>query len=268
MQGDVIAGMSMLSHESGSRNGHRLQPIALVLLLALWATPWMHAQIASGGITGTVKDTSGAVIADSQVSLTNDQTGVVQSTHSTSTGTYVFESVPAGTYTLRVAHPGFQDVVIKGVQVHVQFVLTEDASLPVGAAQQEVTVNSAAPLLQAESAAIGTTIESKQIVDLPLNGRNWASLSQLAAGVTTASTQFSGAPGSAYFAVDGINPWQMDFRLDGIDDNVELYGGPGPTNSNGALQSSTMKAISGPARRQLTGAITTPAFIAPNSSSK
>ena len=230
MQGDVIAEVSML--EPGSRNVKRLQRIALVLLLALWATPWTQAQIASGGITGTVKDTSGAVIADSQVSLTNDQTGVVQGTHSTSTGTYVFESVPVGTYTLRVAHPGFQDVVIKDIQVHVQFVLTEDVSLPIGAAQQEVTVNSAAPLLQAESAAIGTTIESKQIVDLPLNGRNWASLSQLAAGVTTASTQFSGAPGSAYFAVDGINPWQMDFRLDGIDDNVELYGGPGPTNSN------------------------------------
>ncbi len=69
-------------------------------------------------------------------------------------------------------------------------------------------------------------------MDLPLNGRNWASLAQLAAGVTTASTQFSGAPGSAYFAVDGINPWQTDFRLDGIDDNVEIYGGPGPTNTN------------------------------------
>ncbi|MDT7812233.1 MAG: hypothetical protein QOJ42_2149 [Acidobacteriaceae bacterium] len=243
MHCDFIAEVSIadvarlsLPHETScfrhQPDAKRIVPIAFVLLLALWATPGLRAQIASGGITGTVKDTSGAVIADSQVSLTNDQTGVVQSTHSTSTGTYVFESVPVGTYTLRITHSGFQDVLIKNIQVHVQFVLTEDASLPVGTAQQEVTVSSAAPLLQAESAAIGTTIESKQIVDLPLNGRNWASLSQLAAGVTTASTQFSGAPGSAYFAVDGVNPWQMDFRLDGIDDNVEIYGGPGPTNSN------------------------------------
>jgi hypothetical protein len=206
--------------------------ITCALLLALLTPLRLGAQIATGGITGTVKDTSGAVIADAQISLTNDQTGVVQQTHSTSTGTYVFESVPVGTYTLRAAHAGFQDVVINHLDVHVQFVLTEDVALPVGSAQQQVTVSASAPLLQAESAAIGTTIESKQIVDLPLNGRDWASLAQLAAGVTTASTQFSGAPGSAYFAVDGINPWQMDFRLDGIDDNVELYGGPGATNSN------------------------------------
>ena len=222
-------------HQTVSFSARRLAyllPITYFLLLALLTTPRLGAQIATGGITGTVKDTSGAVIADSQVSLTNDQTGVVQDTHSTSTGTYVFESVPVGTYTLRVTHSGFQDVLIKNLQVHVQFVLTEDVALPIGTAQQQVTVTAAAPLLQAESAAIGTTIESKQIVDLPLNGRDWASLAQLAAGVTTASTQFSGAPGSAYFAVDGVNPWQMDFRLDGIDDNVEIYGGPGPTNSN------------------------------------
>ncbi len=202
------------------------------VLLASLATAPVRAQIAAGGVTGTVKDTSGAVIAEAQVSLTNIQTAVVQETRSTSTGTYVFESVPVGTYNLRVSHAGFQDVVINNLGVHVQVVLTEDVALPVGSAQQVVTVTAAAPLLQAESAAIGTTIASQEIVDLPLNGRDWASLAQLAAGVTTASTQFSGAPGSAYFAVDGVNPWQMDFRLDGIDDNVELYGGPGPTNSN------------------------------------
>ena len=203
-----------------------------VLSLASLAAPCLEAQIAAGGITGTVKDTSGAVISDAQVSITNVQTAVVQQTRSTSTGTYVFESVPVGTYNLHVSHAGFQDAVINSLGVHVQVVLTEDVSLPVGSAAQQITVTAAAPLLQAESAAIGTTIASQEIVDLPLNGRDWASLAQLAAGVTTASTQFSGAPGSAYFAVDGINPWQMDFRLDGIDDNVELYGGPGPTNSN------------------------------------
>jgi hypothetical protein len=101
-----------------------------------------------------------------------------------------------------------------------------------GATAQQVTVTAGAPLLQSESASIGTTIGHKEILDLPLNGRDWASLAQLSAGVTTASVVFSGAPGSAYFAVDGLNPWETDFRLDGIDDNVELYGGPGPTNSN------------------------------------
>jgi hypothetical protein len=217
-----------------SRGPLRLSALCLAcfLLFLLLTAPGLHAQIETGGITGTVKDSSGAVISDAALSLTNTQTGVVQTTRSTPTGTYVFQIVPVGIYQLRASHAGFQDMMIDGIGVHIQVVLTEDAVLPIGNTQQEVTVTAATPLLQAESASIGTTIDAKSVVDLPLNGRDWASLAQLAAGTTTASTQFSGAPGSAYFTVDGMNPWMQDFRLDGIDDNVELYGGPGPTFSN------------------------------------
>ena len=220
------------SISGNTRQSMRVLRVSCILLFALLMMPRLGAQIAAGGVTGTVRDASGAAIPDAQVALTNDQTGVSQATRSTSSGTYVFSSVPVGTYTLRARGTGFEDFVIKGIEVHVQVVLTEDATLSVGTEKQEVTVTAAAPLLQAENASIGTTIGSQQIVDLPLNGRNWASLAQLSAGVTTASTNFSGAPGSAYFAVDGMNPWETDFRLDGIDDNVELYGGAGPTNSN------------------------------------
>lgn len=208
-----------------------------ILLFGLFLTPRLAAQIATGGVTGTVKDASGAVVQDARVTLTNNQTGVVLLTRSTSTGTYSFGSVPAGVYQLRAAHPGFRDELINNLDVHIQFVLTEDMTLATGSETQQVTVTAAAPLLQAESATIGTTIESKGIVDLPLVNRDWASLAQLGAGVSTANNQFSGgatnsASGSAYFTVDGMNPWEIDFRLDGIDDNVELYGGAGPTNSN------------------------------------
>jgi hypothetical protein len=222
-----------MGYQRWKTNETRLATYAFfIVCLFILALPRLPAQIATGGVTGTVKDASDAVVVDAQVTLTNNQTGVVQATRSTSTGTYVFESVPVGTYTLRTARPGFQDVVISGIEVHIQVVLTQDVALTIGSERQEVTVTAAAPLLQSESASLGTTIESKSVVDLPLNGRDWASLAQLAAGVTTASTQFSGAPGSAYFTVNGMNPWMQDFRLDGIDDNVELYGGPGPTNSN------------------------------------
>ena len=206
--------------------------IVCVLVLASLSTPRLTAQIATGGVTGTVKDASGAVVPDAAITLTNTQTGVVQSTQSTSTGTYGFTAVPVGTYTLKAAHPGFQDVLINGIDVHIQVVLTEDATLAVGTAAQQVTVTAAAPLLQAQSATIGTTIGKQEIVDLPLSSRHFDTLAQTVAGATTASTQFSGAPGSDYFSIDGMNPWMQDFRLDGIDDNVELYGGAGPTNTN------------------------------------
>lgn len=212
-------------------------PIVCALLLAILTTPAIMAQIATGGVTGTVKDSAGAVVSDAQVALTNTETGVAQTTRSTSTGTYVFNAVPVGHYTLRVQHPGFQDYLVSGFDVHIQVVLTEDATLTVGTMQQQVTVQSTAPLLQAESASVGTTIEGKSIVDLPLNGRDWASLAQLGAGVTIANQQFSGsatnsASGSAYYMINGMDPWEVDFRLNGINDNVELYGGPGPTNTN------------------------------------
>ncbi len=113
---------------------------ACILLFALFATPRLTAQIATGGVTGTVKDASGAVVPDAQVTLTNTQTGVAQVTRSTSTGTYVFNSVPVGNYTLRTSHPGFQDEVINNLDVHIQVVLTEDVSLPVGSTNQQVTV--------------------------------------------------------------------------------------------------------------------------------
>jgi hypothetical protein len=98
-----------------------------------------------------------------------------------------------------------------------------------GSAKQEVTVTTAAPLLQAENAAIGQTIDTKAVNDLPLNGRDWVSLAQLSAGVATAppanpSTN-AGQTGSAYFSVNGVNLWQNDIRLNGINDNIEVYGG-------------------------------------------
>lgn len=164
--------------------------IACSVLLALLTIPPLSAQIATGGVTGTVKDPTGAVLADAQVTLTNNQTGVAMQTRSTSTGTYVFESVPVGSYSLRTAHAGFESEVINNIDIHIQVVLTQDVSLPVGSTQQQVTVTAASPLLQAENASIGTTIGSREVVDLPLVNRNWASLAQLAAGVTTASTQF------------------------------------------------------------------------------
>lgn len=120
--------------------------------------------------------------------------------------------------------------MINTLDIYIQVVLTEDVSLPVGSTQQQVTVTAASPLLKAENASIGTTIGSRGR-GFTLVNRNWASLAQLSAGVTTASTQFSGAPGSAYFTVHGMDPWEVDFRLDGIDDNVESYGGPGPPTS-------------------------------------
>lgn len=187
------------------------------------------AQIDTGSVAGTVQDSTGAAVQGAQLTLTNDATGVKQTVFSSSSGTYFFEAVVPGTYTLTVEASGFDKYSDKNIQVHVQQTVTANVPLATGSVKQQVTVTSASPLLQAEDASVGQTIDTQTVNDLPLVNRDWVSLSQLSAGVATAPvgspSSDSGTTGSAFFSVDGVNLWQNDIRLNGIDDNIEIYGG-------------------------------------------
>jgi hypothetical protein len=202
---------------------------ALLLFVAVLAPDALLAQIDTGGITGNVLDPSRAVIPGVKITLTNQATGVVNQTVSTSSGTYSLTGIQPGTYTLRATAPGFQIFAVQGLDVHIEHTLTVDVQFVTGSVSQQVTVTAAAPLLESESASIGQTVTSQTLNDLPLNGRNWDSLAQLAAGTSTAPvggpTGDSGSTTSAYFSVNGVNLWQNDFRLNGINDNIEVYGG-------------------------------------------
>ena len=202
-------------------------------LLLLGSASRLSAQLDRGEITGTIEDPSGAVVPKATITLTNDDTGVTVTTQSTATGTYVLDDVLAGRYTVNVEAPGFEKYVVHGVAVHVQEITTVDAHLATGNVQQSVTVTAANPLLEAESAQIGQSISNQAVNDLPLATRDWGSLAQLSAGVATSPSTSSGSgitadagsSESAYFSVNGVNNWQNDFRLDGINDNIEVYGG-------------------------------------------
>lgn len=215
------------------------------LFLAFFTPGYLHAQLDTGSVTGTIVDQTGAVIPNVAITLTNDATGVVMTTKSTATGSYFIGSVRPGTYTLQAALSGFQTSVTKGIIVNVQRTPTIDIQLKTGTVQEKVTVTAAPPLLQAESAAVGQTINSQTINNLPLQTRNWTSLPQLAAGVNAAApgepngnsngpVVNSGTSASSYYTVNGVNVWQNDYRLNGINDNIEVYGG-NYTGSNAAI---------------------------------
>jgi hypothetical protein len=212
--------------------------IALSLLIAVLVPCKLAAQIDRGEITGTVEDPTGAVISNARIVLTNDATAVKAATQSTNTGTYVFNNLLPGTYTVDAQSGGFEKYVVHGLYVHVQQVLTVDLHLSTGNVEQNITVTAAAPLLQAENAALGQTVNNQAVNDLPLVTRDWGSLAQLSAGVSTAPpgqpTPDSGSTASAYFSVNGVNVWQNDFRLNGINDNIEVYGG-NYTGTNAAI---------------------------------
>jgi hypothetical protein len=210
---------------------------AVLLIAALAAVVCLPmrlaAQLDRGEITGTIEDPSSAVVPNATITLTNEATGTKIATRSTATGTYVFDDVLPGKYTIEADAAGFGKFVEHGVVVQVQQVDSVDIKLSTSNVQQTVTVTAAAPLLQAENAQVGQAITNQAVNDLPLATRDWGSLAQLAAGVNTAATSSSGggvtadagSSESAYFSVDGVNDWQNDFRLNGINDNIEFYGG-------------------------------------------
>lgn len=217
--------------------------LVLVLCMMLGLPGWLSAQLDRGEITGTVEDSTGAVVSNAQIKLTNDATGVSIETKSTVTGTYVFDAVIPGKYTLDAQVVGFQKYVVHGVIIQVQQVQGVDIHLKTGNVEQSVTVTAAAPLLEAESAQVGQTVASKLVNDMPLATRDWGSLAQLSAGVSTDATGTgsggngtadAGSSESAYFRVDGVDEWQNDFRLNGINDNIEFYGG-NYTGTNAAI---------------------------------
>ena len=175
----------------------------------------LSGQVATGRITGRVTDSAGAVVAGATVTITNDATSVAQTVRSSASGDYVFEAVNPGSYTLKAEASGFQQFISQGIQAHIQDRLTVDVKLSVGAVTQQVSVSAAAPLLQAEEASVGQTIEEQQINNMPLQSRDWTTLGLLAAGTSTTA-----GSNNSEFNVMGLDWTQNDFRLNGIDDNL------------------------------------------------
>ena len=206
-----FGGMSISKLALGSRG------LLVVLALVSFLGSQAYAQIDTGRITGTIRDKSGALVPDAEVTLTNVETGVASSVPSTSAGVYTFEAVKPGTYSVKVRKTGFSTFASSGIVVHVQNALTIDVRLSVGRVDQQVTVTSDVPLLQSEDASLGQTINKKLVDELPLANRDWTTLSQLAAGVST-----KGDSRSNLFTANGVNYHQNDFRLNGINNKIEV----------------------------------------------
>jgi Carboxypeptidase regulatory-like domain len=196
-----------------------------ILMAVVCGQIFAQAGIDMGSVTGTVKDQTGALVQKAQCALTNESTGVTQQAVSTSAGAYSFSLVPVGTYSMKVVAAGFRDYDISGIVVHLGDTVTEDVALQVGAASAEVTVTSAAPLLQAQDASLGMTITNDMATELPIfggsGGRNFMQLATLAPGV-----QFTGSNlNTSTFLINSVQSGDVDVRLNGQDDNAEVFGG-------------------------------------------
>src|ERR1051326_5226505 len=154
----------------------------LLLAVFLFTAFQLNAQLDRATLTGTVADSSGAVIPGATVQIVSNETGLRREVQTGSNGTYVFSLLPIGAYTVTVSQDGFRTALIKDVRLGVGDNRTLNVALELSTLQTNVTVESTLTPLESTSAVVGTVIGSQQMRDIPLNGRHWASLMALAPG--------------------------------------------------------------------------------------
>ena len=183
---------------------------ALLLCVSL-----AHAQAVTGNISGTVADASGAAIVGAQLIVTNTGTGVSLATTSNEQGRYNAPDLTVGTYQVQASKSGFQTVVHANISLTVGSQLVVNLSLPVGQVQQTVTVESNVAQVETQSTAISSLVSSTQMEQLPLNGRNFEQLLNLAPGVAPAGAGTTSLYGyGPSFSVAGARTEGEEFLLD------------------------------------------------------
>jgi hypothetical protein len=193
-------------------------------------SPSALSQATSGTILGRVTDTSGAVIVGAQVAATNEATGIVQDTKTEDTG-YFLRSLVPGSYTLKVTKEGFKQASRKGIPLLIDQQLSVDFQLTAGSTSETVVVTSELPLLQTESAETGEVIQTKQILDLPLLGRNFLDLARLTSGVAS-----GGGGNTLNLAVNGEREFANSVLIDGVEATANRNNDTGLRPSVDAVQ--------------------------------
>jgi hypothetical protein len=190
------------------------------LLAALVPVFWVavsgipsRGQATAGQFVGEVTDETGAVIRDAAITATEEEKGVSFTGHTDAAGSYTVLSVPPGIYSVTASAPGFGEQRFAHVVLSIDQHQALNFKLKVGTVSTAVVVTEAPPILQTQSAEVGTVISGDAIVDLPLEGRNFYALTLLVPGVTTVG----GSINSFALSVSGQREFANSIQLDGIE---------------------------------------------------
>ena len=186
--------------------------VLLVFVIALALSVLSFAQKDTGSIVGTVKDQTGALVANAKVTVTDVERGPALTTTTNDAGEYVASPLRIGRYTVMVQHPGFKQAVSVPVNLDVQQRIAINVTLQVGQISEAVEVTGAAPLLETETSELGQVVDHKRVANLPLNGRNFAQLALLTAG-TAPSEPGARDEGGYGFSANGARSLQTTFCL-------------------------------------------------------
>src|SRR5436190_15679532 len=219
-------------------------PPLLRLVLLLLAMPVLLLAQATGTITGSVVDSSGAVVPDARVIATNVGTKLARTVVTDDGGQYVLPLLAIGTYEVRVEKDGFSPYLQTNVLLQANTQVSVPAVLKVRSAAEEVTVSASANLIQTNSSNLVQVVDQRRVSDLPLNGRNVLQLISLGAGVTTRNVPSS--VGQSYVLGKGLyyTPVAMagarggagNYLLDNADNNDAQTAMPRPYPNVDAIE--------------------------------
>lgn len=206
--------------------------IAAVLLFAMAA---MHgyAQSTTSGVSGTITDTTGAVVVGAEITVANVATGVVYHSTTDGLGAYHVTQLPPGSYTMEIVKSGFQTQNLRAFTLVVDQQLQQNRALSVGTEATTVSVSDSALLIDTEASNQGQLIASQTIDNMPLNGRDYLQLAQLSAGVTpiisgmsSPASQWTGTQ-TVSIAIAGLREDDASYLYDGIETRNAWYGAAG-----------------------------------------
>ena len=207
---------------------HRSLLLCTALLAATLATP-LVAQDASGALEGRLTDSSGAVVANAAVELKSVDTNATRSQTSDNDGLYRFVQLSVGHYNLSIEAPGFAHVSHTGIDITVSQTSRIDVQLAPASVSQSMVVTDTAPAIDTSTNTLGKVVSGREVLDLPLNGRNFAQLGLLQTGVAPLSAGVAKEGGSLRqgqsYAVNGQRPEGNNFLLDGAQNVNRMDGG-------------------------------------------
>jgi hypothetical protein len=197
--------------------------IGAVILLSLFvfSSPTLWAQFTSE-ITGTVTDSSGAVVPKATVTIKNVETGIVNAMQTSASGTYRFTALPASVFTVTASAEGFKTTVQDNVSVAIAETRTVNLALEVGASTTQVTVTAAPSPVNTSEGRVSALVKESSIRDLPLVGRNFYNLVVITPGITGLS---NGGAGQSYAQANG-DIFNAEFGI-----NLNANGQPAESNN-------------------------------------
>ncbi len=199
--------------------------------LLLAAAPSAVAQSTTGDITGTVTDTTGAILPHVKVTLTNLATKEVRTAETTDAGDYTFTQLGPGSYSISISNAGFKTFLVPSLELAAADRAREDAKLEIGSAAQTVQVTAQTPALQTDTSNLSSTVTEQAVQDLPLNGRNYINLAQITPGANagppnglTSGARPDDRRQTSSISVNGQSDVINDEMVDGLDNNERIIG--------------------------------------------